>query len=57
MYICICNEIKETDQSKYHLIGTKCGKCVSDGDDQVFDRQQIGNWRIGKAEAVTEAKN
>ncbi len=28
MYLCICHAVKDGDTSKYHLIGTKCGKCL-----------------------------
>jgi bacterioferritin-associated ferredoxin len=28
MYLCICNAVKQGEVDKYHLIGTKCGKCV-----------------------------
>jgi bacterioferritin-associated ferredoxin len=28
MYLCICNAVKQGDVDRYHLIGTKCGKCV-----------------------------
>lgn len=31
MYLCICNNVKEGEIEKYHLIGTNCGKCISDG--------------------------
>ena len=31
MYLCICNAVGDKDFHKYHLIGTKCGKCVYDG--------------------------
>lgn len=29
MYLCICNAVRESDTEKHHLIGTKCGKCIS----------------------------
>lgn len=35
MYLCICNNVREGDTEKYHLIGTNCGKCISDGGEQV----------------------
>jgi bacterioferritin-associated ferredoxin len=28
MYLCICNAVKQGDTDSYHLIGTKCGKCI-----------------------------
>lgn len=28
MYKCICHAVKESDVDRYHLIGTKCGKCL-----------------------------
>ena len=31
MYLCICNAVGDKDFHRYHLIGTKCGKCVYDG--------------------------
>ena len=41
MYLCICNEITEKDLEEYpelaELIGTCCGKCISDGADTGFD--------------------
>jgi len=30
MYICICHAVKEGDYARYNLIGTNCGKCMSD---------------------------
>lgn len=30
MYICICHAVKEGDYARYNLIGTNCGKCLSD---------------------------
>jgi len=27
MYLCICNNVKEGDLERYHLIGTSCGRC------------------------------
>lgn len=30
MYICLCNNVKEGQTDKYHLIGTNCGKCLMD---------------------------
>ena len=29
MYKCICHAVKDGDIDSYHLIGTKCGKCVN----------------------------
>ena len=30
MYICICHAVREGDYARYNLIGTTCGKCLSD---------------------------
>jgi len=27
MILCICNNIRSGEYDKYHLIGTKCGRC------------------------------
>ena len=36
MYLCICNNVREQDKDKYHLIGTQCGKCVA-----LIDKSQL----------------
>ena len=45
-YICICNNITEKDLERdpglICLIGTTCGKCVSDGGDLVSTDGEIG---------------
>jgi bacterioferritin-associated ferredoxin len=28
MYKCICHAVTDGDVDRYHLIGTKCGKCL-----------------------------
>ena len=42
MYLCICNRITKKNLEEYpqliDIIGTSCGKCISDGGDQAFDR-------------------
>ena len=27
MILCICNNVRQGDYDRYHLIGTKCGRC------------------------------
>lgn len=27
MILCLCNSVKSEEKERYHLIGTKCGKC------------------------------
>ena len=29
MFKCICHAVREGEFEKYHLIGTKCGKCIN----------------------------
>jgi len=31
MYKCICHAVTDGDVDQYHLIGTKCGKCLEAG--------------------------
>jgi len=42
MYLCICCDITQKDLDKNpefkKLIGSVCGKCISDGGDPDFDR-------------------
>ncbi len=28
MFKCICHNVRDGDVDRYHLIGTKCGKCL-----------------------------
>ena len=28
MILCICNNVRQKDKDRYHLIGTNCGKCI-----------------------------
>ncbi len=28
MFKCICHAVREGETDRYHLIGTKCGKCL-----------------------------
>jgi hypothetical protein len=53
MYLCICNEITESDIDKdpsmLLLMGTGCGKCVSDGGVPEIDLGQKIDGQCGVA--------
>ena len=42
MLLCICNQVREADAERYHLIGTNCGRCIG----LIHYEQVKGNWRM-----------
>jgi hypothetical protein len=30
MILCICNGVRSSDLDRYHLIGTRCGRCIDE---------------------------